>query len=63
MGIEGIEVAESLEGSIVLRSSSEQKNPLLRRLLDMNEEIGSVQRISKSLEDLYMEYVEGAEDA
>ena len=56
-------MAESLEGSIVLRSSSEQKNPLLRRLLDMNEEIGSVQRISKSLEDLYMEYVEGAEDA
>ena len=63
LGIEGIEVSEVREGAIVFRSPKELKEVLLRRLLDMQQEIGSVQRISKSLEDIYLEHVGAVEDA
>ncbi len=47
-------------GSARFSCDSSAKARLLRALLDLGADIGSVQRMKKSLEDLYMEYVGGS---
>ena len=51
------------DGAVWFDCSSKQKKELLRRLIDLPVEIGSVRRRSRSLEDLYMEHVGGNHDA
>jgi ABC-2 type transport system ATP-binding protein len=55
---EDILVKEDDGGSAVIQCTSRQKTDLLRRLIDTSVEIGTIGRSRRSLEDLFMEYVD-----
>ena len=55
----GYSVVREENGSTFFGCTSADKNELLRQLIDTPVEIGAVRNTGKSLEDLYMQYVDG----
>jgi ABC-2 type transport system ATP-binding protein len=52
------EIHDQQNGTVLVRCPAAQRNVLLRRLLELDVEVGAVRR-STSLEDLYMKYAGG----
>jgi ABC-2 type transport system ATP-binding protein len=52
------EICDQKDGTVLVRCTAEEKNNLLRRLLDADADLGAVRRAA-SLEDLYMKYAGG----
>jgi ABC-2 type transport system ATP-binding protein len=56
--VTGADIRDQKNGTVSIRCRSEDKNTLLRRLLDANADVGAVRR-ARSLEDLYMQHAGG----
>ncbi len=55
----GADVRDQKNGTVLVRCGATEKNALLRRLLDLDANIGTVRR-ARSLEDLYMQHAGGS---
>ncbi len=57
--VAGANIRDEKNGTMIVRCAAAEKNALLRRLLEAEAEIGTVQR-ARSLEDLYMQHAGGS---
>ena len=55
--VAGADIRDEKNGTVSIRCRSEDKNTLLRRLLDATPNVGAVRR-ARSLEDLYIQHAE-----